>query len=1304
MIIETLISAIISAVCIYYYNVPWKYGLAIIVANIIASNILSYAYRTFTKGSIDDDVLDDVDDVDDVPVQSGGSNVTRPVYYGDSITIYSNNGKFMRMNSKKYVDGSSRHSNPEELPNNSIWEHFIIENANDRRWLSGPRIPVKYGDKIYLRSWQTEWVSPSDTQDILSSTKRTDKEQLIVTSSDITGKTGSPVLYADAVYFQTWKNTWISDVENTTKYTHIDKKDETTIFNIYDNYGSGQKLNWAGRGFATQSSQYGSHNASNAIDNNTHSFNHTQKENNAWLNIELPKDINVNYIKIINRSDCCQERIKNFDVILTDRNGKPTYTRNLTDVQKVYELHNIGRTTRNIKVQLRGKNFLHITGIIIHGTPVNYSTLLETPVSATLINKELELNSEYTRTLHHDSVPYLGRSKAVSITMFVKPKENDSTGSILAMGENFQIQLYKGVPVIKLTDNLKNSQVTSSIPLKSSSWNHLSVVYKPQIKPKDGWLYGEFISKPNGVPGTCCYIVNPEHMIYYRLVEPGPFQKSIKQEWKASYVDKMMYRGDLINNVPTLSIYVNGQLSTSTVLKSALKIGNKSLIIGTVEKTSSVNANVNMLRFYNYPLNLNEIARSSVMQHDMTSLLLTRGIIDTSTQQTIGAHTLPNIKAEVSVSFWLRSERDVKGSGEKDVIFWKGIKDPDSAPGMWFASNSNRIYAPVKTQGTESSVGIKDLNVDIKPNLWYHIAQILKDRVQFIYINGKLAATSQLPSDVEYTPSSIKIGGFKGKIMDFTIHNFALTKDEVLNRMGRHPEYKRHGEINKIWGEQGCIADLFADPESELAISLTNMAISGEMDKVHETLNSIKEAADKGDKDKLVQCYGEHTSTLYDKLKKSTDLLKYTLNKDTKQGKKCLPTAPFTCKDRKVNDFDIRTHQDFHKYTLTDNIIPPEQLNNPDFSKFAKQLEESNKALEEMKRLRDESQQKLAALQNTIPNNDTNIAVKQEQIKLAALNNQHAETAQSVETVATANLEEHPEYKRMALELKTAREAAAANLAQNMDLETLRNNPMFKDTMNKVIERMTQTGSNDSNGELLKLEQDLRKQKQELETIRAETVQQLTNTRQMAKDIFNGISGLSPEIINNIIKSKGDISNNEEYQSMLNKVKQYSTNDNIQQNPEYIKLVKKLNVLTHGDVAEGAGNYKDFVVQGHKCGAMFEEGKSNISTLELMKIFKKRVKSDPDFKALFNNIIESTALSDRNMAAILKKAKDEQYHNTPEFQSFLMKVTKQQLKVNPIYSEMIARIMDSKQTNIMRLEDHPEYNQYARDMQKQYQN
>ena len=189
-------------------------------------------------------------------------------------------------------------------------------------------------------------------------------------------------------------------------------------------------------------------------------------------------------------------------------------------------------------------------------------------------------------------------------------------------------------------------------------------------------------------------------------------------------------------------------------------------------------------------------------------------------------------------------------------------------------------------------------------------------------------------------------------------------------------------------------------------------------------------------------------------------------------------------------------------------------------------------------------------------------------------------------------------------------------------------------------------------------------------------------------------------MINNIIDSKQELSTQKHYQETLDKIKTYSKNQDISEHPEYQNLVTKLNQLTTDQVAAKGETYQDFKMQASKCSAMFEKGTVSISNDAMLKTFSDKVKSDPAFKALFKNIIQSTAQQDGDLSDILKKAENDKYMNDPAFQDFLLKITKAQIQKNPLYRKMLVSLMGTESLNNIRIEDHPEYNRYADDMRK----
>ena len=108
----------------------------------------------------------------------------------------------------------------------------------------------------------------------------------------------------------------------------------------------------------------------------------------------------------------------------------------------------------------------------------------------------------------------------------------------------------------------------------------------------------------------------------------------------------------------------------------------------------------------------------------------------------------------------------------------------------------------------------------------------------------------------------------------------------------------------------------------------------------------------------MKRCYGKQ-SDLRNRLNQQQKLLEHAATKSQKQ---CLPIAPFECKTHGINDFDIRTHKDFHKYTLAANVIPPagnasdyRVESHPDFAKYKREMDKLRENLAKVTTARNET-------------------------------------------------------------------------------------------------------------------------------------------------------------------------------------------------------------------------------------------------------------------------------------------------------------------------------------------------------------
>ncbi|MEM7258054.1 MAG: discoidin domain-containing protein, partial [Pseudomonadota bacterium] len=141
-------------------------------------------------------------------------------------------------------------------------------------------------------------------------------------------------------------------------------------------------------GTATQSSTFASafeFDASNAIDgdlsgaSNSGSLTHTNNEAQAWWELDLGRIMEVDTIRLWNRTDCCANRLSNFNVLTST---VPFASKNLQATQAQNGVSDFpvngvaGRQTditvnglaRYIRVQLRGSNPLQLAEVQVFGS------------------------------------------------------------------------------------------------------------------------------------------------------------------------------------------------------------------------------------------------------------------------------------------------------------------------------------------------------------------------------------------------------------------------------------------------------------------------------------------------------------------------------------------------------------------------------------------------------------------------------------------------------------------------------------------------------------------------------------------------------------------------------------------------------------------------------------------------------------------------------------------------------------------------------------------------------------------------
>jgi len=1257
MLITNIILSIMSGIALHYYlKLNIMYAIIIGIALFV---LLSYVNEGFAEN-----------------FQSGGADMSRIVKYGDSIVIWSWRSAYVRTRADGVTDIGPRLSTPAELP--SVWalERYTIEDANDSRGGPANSNAVKYGDVVYLKTWNTTYLSARDNNTVTSA-NRDSWEKVTLESPEISGKHTRPINYGDMIYFKTWRNTYLAVTQNKDDLTQVPNKDSTGLFRIYDNYGQDTQVDWARRGTATQSSNYGQFPASNVVNGDLLSFNHTQEEQSAWWQIRLPKEVLIDNIIITNRKDCCQDRLRNFDLIIMNDENQTVLTKNFTDVLPEYNVTGINKIGRIVRVQLREKNYLHLSSVRVYGQGVDYSILLERPVVSDLITTETKISDKITKLISHDNIPITTGS--ITYMFFIKPLSNDSGRKTIMFKGDTHIFSNSGVisATIKTKDHGAQDLVTSfSLPV--NQWSHVTLVVDAGVTPQNGWIFGEFNQKPDDGPTPCCYVVHPILRQYYYVKNQELFGSKLKNNWDVSLTTGMTYMGELNaqNIQKSATLFANGRKIKELQLQGAPLHNKSAITLGKPNIDGMFGANfiIDRLKVFNYATDPKIIRRESKYSHGETTIDLLRGIHDSKTEVTIEPHILPDSNTQCSISFWFNSGRDNSGTQTADSLV---IKNNAGIHAPAISISSNKLILGDNKDNTSKT--------ELEPSVWYHITEVINGQKFILFINGKpeIQGTFSVPVSKLFTISPIIIGGAEGKFKDMRYSNYALTEEEVINTMGRYPDYKEQEAVRKLWTDSGCHSNPFKHFNDNN--EWVQLYKSGNSSKLEDIFKTIKSSADKGDKQALIKCYGPFAAGLYGKLGDKEKLLSYAMSKD-KQGKKCLPMAPFNCNKKNVNDFDIRTHRDFYKYVRVDKIIPPASSND-DFANFKNQLDETNKALAEIKKLKDEALQENAKLKEQInsktgpngPNGQLTQQYNEQQQKIMKLQSELDKTNKSL-MVATSNSNtNNPEYAKMAKDLQNARNLAATNIAQGLDFDKLRTNPLFREVLQEVLARMG----------------GLQQQKMVLASQTAQQKQALNNMVDISK-------GITADMIKNILSEKESLSDNSEYQKIIQFVKSLAGSKSLTTAPCQ-SLMKQLNQINRADIVANNKNFEDLKIIAMKCKASFDnEKQANLTSKDVAKVLKCGEKN-PKIQALMRNAIKSKSDNDSDFAHIINKLN----LSDPEVKKFLTKIMSQHLSSDPVYKKLLTKMISDDPSlkreliGNWRIEDHPEYNKYAEEMSSQ---
>jgi len=922
-------------------------------------------------------------------------NNSRYVRYGDIITIWGWSNSFMRFNySTGLIDVGMTLQSPQNIPRSGWgWEPMILEDPKEiSMGVNNNTNPIKYGDKILIRSTyiynyiginpstNSGYVIPSSTRDIWV--------EMEILSTDTSGKSGQYINYGDHIYLKTASSTYLRIMEDNS-VQHSTTQDSKCLMMIYDGWGQGVNMDWGRRGTAYQSSISGNYIANNAIDGNIQTYNHTQNDNNAWWEVKLPKDIYITEIKITNRKDCCQDRLSNFDVYVLDDNNNTITSKYYKACGDSVIWNNIFNIGRKVKIQLRDKNFLHISEVNIYGAPVDYSLLMDKPLSIDIINKPYTLLNNSSLSYNMADLPSVKISKNLSIAFFVKPVDISQKETVLFSKGSNSTEMSPAITFMQNSTRLKlyygiNSSVSKNIEnlntLPLNKWTHITYIISCGVSENTGWQLCLFNNNIKVEPyNKCCYYINTLLKEYYYTNNSEISSKTTNSNiFDESILNNMKYMGELDIKMtsPYIKLYINGILKIYENIDSIPHFNSGPLIFGNNDKINITASNsiLDQFKYYNYVLSNDQILHLMQTPLNNISKTLVYKLPNSLMIDKFQPNEIPYINNNITILFWLYLKRPINGTGNIDQLFLKGNDKSDNSIGIYMNDMSNTLKIIVN-----SAEIIPKSTTILNTNSWTHIALNISDTNLKLYINGLITDQLTLPNTPVYNNEPVYIGGVEGEIYNLQMSNFDMDEDQIKTIMGYNPDMKYLNIINNMWKKIGCITPL--DISSKNTYKWIELLKTNNVSEISSQMSSIISSANTGDKNALYTCFGDYTAKLKEELDKKEELLKYTLTEDS--GKKCLPTAPFSCKNQSINDFDIKTHKDYINNSYINDMKAELENTHKTIVGLEKKLKEQNNGMPDktLSLKVQEQQDTINRLQKLLNNNSNKNNISMEDIK-----------------------------------------------------------------------------------------------------------------------------------------------------------------------------------------------------------------------------------------------------------------------------------------------------------------------------------
>lgn len=852
----------------------------------------------------------------------------RTVHYGDTILLWTSRNAFIRKDPSEVVETGGTLTSSSAFNIAWEWEPFIIQDVKS----IGNNGPVNYEDKIRLQAWSKNWLGLDNSGIYLVGSTDPARNIFQITKfslDDVSVNNSDYVNYGDNICLKNNSGTYVScpSVLNGSPAQIIQSAsiNISTKITICDRYGHGAEIEWAKRGVASESSIYSDCIAYYAIDGDLGSISHTNIEHNAWWQVKLPKDVNITKINILNRTNCCQDRLSDFDVLLLDNNEIIVKSIYQKETLQNFIFDNINVEARIVKIMLRGTNYLHIADVSIFGDSAGYSQLLEKPMCIDLINTKLIVSSENpTKVIENADVPYIGKGNSMTVSFMLNVgtadvdmnimNKSDSPG--LSIKNNQLFLSIQTAPVgLPSATNTKKQVIPTGYNVIPKRWTHISLICKSKVDKSTGWSYGLI----SGVP----YYLNGNLRQIYKTTPISMLV--IPPNWSPSILDSYTMMGDLpANNKNSIKLIINGMIIYNHEDDNMPLFNNSPIIIGKLIPVSAVNnyaGFTNKEGFSNkegfitqegfYDLsNINRIIEEKQLEieekkkeealekREADNKILAQKQLEAANQSNAKTNANKITTTPKDYMFYINKFKIYNyavpiNQLEHDysyarVIFNLYSSEPSKHPlsfepnqlphikeeytlAFWFNSVKNTIIYKHDTRilGVDATLGLYYLdgankyvlNQITKAGQWYSYCEIYSAGRTIFYINKKLI--NELPTKPLATFSHT-ILNIISPIYHVKYANYAFDVSEVNSMNQRHPEHLLRDSISAEWKRIGCPMHLNNAYLDLLSPNKKTMSAENFTDLLNEIKNH---------KDNKSVCYGDFTTSLLTECDRAKDML-----------------------------------------------------------------------------------------------------------------------------------------------------------------------------------------------------------------------------------------------------------------------------------------------------------------------------------------------------------------------------------------------------------------------------------------------